>query len=102
MATVYRNGHSHAYKSIRRGGKVTSEYRGAGVLAELRAEVDAAERARREASRDADRAWRGALEAAEQEVVAMFEQVESVTAEAVAAAGYYRHHRGEWRRAGRG
>jgi hypothetical protein len=31
MALVYRNGRAYAYKSIRRGGRITSEYRGSGA-----------------------------------------------------------------------
>src|SRR5262249_1606950 len=35
MALVYRNGRPYLYRSVRRDGRVTSEYRGSGEVAEL-------------------------------------------------------------------
>ena len=60
MATIYRNGRAYRYKSIRRDGRVTSEYGGSGEFAALMAEIDAHERD----ERDQERFEREASEAA--------------------------------------
>ncbi len=94
MATVDRNGRFYSYRSVRRGGRVTSVYRGAAGAAER----DAAEAARRGDERLRERAWREALEADEQAVLAMFRAVEAAAAAALADAGCHRPKRGPWRK----
>ncbi len=49
MALVYRNGRPYLYRSVRRGGRVTSEYLGRGIDAQLIAALEA-DRARLEAT----------------------------------------------------
>jgi hypothetical protein len=98
MATVHRNGRPYSYKSVRRDGRVTSEYRGAGEIAELYEVLDEEARLLRQHERDRDRAWREHVDTGESEVASFCGQVDALAAAALQAAGFYRHHRGEWRR----
>jgi hypothetical protein len=98
MGLVARDGRPYYYRSVRRGGRVTSEYRGAGQIAELAASLDAVQRERREAERQAERAEREADERQEAAVAEWFDRIEALTRIAIEAAGYHRHRRGEWRR----
>jgi hypothetical protein len=97
MAVVERGGRPYYYRSVRRGGRVTSEYRGAGQIAALAASLDAVERAQREAERQAERAEREADQRQEAAVAEWFDRIEALTRIALEAAGYHRHRRGEWR-----
>jgi len=94
MATVDRNGRFYSYRSVRRGGRVTSVYRGAGELAER----DAAEAARLAHVRQRLRDWGEALDADERTVLEMFRRVEEAAATALADAGCHRPKRGPWRK----
>jgi hypothetical protein len=98
MGLVERDGRPYYYRSVRRGGRVTSEYRGAGRLAELAASLDAVEREQCEAERQAQRAEWEADERQEAAVAEWFDRIEALTRIALEAAGYHRHRRGEWRR----
>ena len=40
MALVHRNGRPYLYRSVRRGGRVTSEYMGGGIDAQLIAALE--------------------------------------------------------------
>jgi hypothetical protein len=40
MALVYRNGRPYLYRSVRRGGRVTSEYVAGGIAAQLIAALE--------------------------------------------------------------
>jgi len=83
-------------------GRVVREYVGAGPLAELIAAGDAADRAERAAAAAALRAERDRLAPAEAALAAMDGLTEALARAALGAAGFRRHHRGEWRRARRG
>lgn len=96
MAIVTRNGRAYAYRSVRRNGKVTSEYRGSGELAAVIALLDDEDRQERDWERAERRAEREATEAAEQPVVDYFEPVEDLTRAALFAAGFHQHER-QWR-----
>lgn len=82
---------SYSYRSIRRGGRVLTEYLGTGPLAQLLSQQREAERARVRAERQAD-AERTRL------VVEWSRWVDGVVRTALEAAGYHRHERGEWRK----
>jgi hypothetical protein len=75
MAVVYRNGRPYVYKSVRRDGRVTSEYRGSGEIAALVGALDQIETAERDSEREEARAERDEMEAAERILVAYFGQV---------------------------
>jgi hypothetical protein len=97
MALVYRDGRPYYYKSVRRGGRVTSEYQAAGEAAVLMARLDAAFRQRDE---DREEDWKAAvarLDAEERANAEMFDRVQSLVDAALVAAGYHRHKR-QWRK----
>jgi hypothetical protein len=97
MALVYRDGRPYYYKSVRRRGRVTSEYQGAGEAAVLMARLDAADRRRDEDRREDWKAEVERMEAEERANAEMFDRVQSLADAALVAAGFHRHKR-QWRR----
>lgn len=85
-------------RSRRENGRVVREYIGGGAPGALVARLDADERARCEAERDAVRAESEAVAALDTALAELNELVDLVTRAALAAAGYAQHHRGEWRK----
>lgn len=116
MGYIRRNGRAYYIRSIRRGGKVTSEYVGTGELAAIIALVDRDVRTLRRLRRleiDADRAerieanraerarlraFRERLQGADRIVAGHSRRVDKAVASALNALGYHRHHRGNWRK----
>jgi hypothetical protein len=98
MALVYRNGGPYLYQSIRRNGRVTSQYLAGGEDAFL---IDALERIERD-ERDSDlrhkRSERKQIDDLEQALDELAEQARDLARDALSAAGYHLHHRGEWRK----
>jgi hypothetical protein len=98
MALVYRNCRPYLYRSIRRGGRVTSQYLAGGEDAFL---IDALERIERD-ERDSDlrhkRSERKQIDDLERALDELAERARDVAHEALSAAGYHQHHRGEWRK----
>ena len=99
MAWETRNGVGHYYTRSKRGdGRVVREYIGTGPLAELIAAQDAERRAERERKRQSWNAERGELEALESAVDRFTDTLSQLTSLLLVNAGYYRHHRGRWRK----
>jgi hypothetical protein len=98
MALESRNGRVYYYTSQRVGGAVVRRYWGSGQLARSIAEYDAQLREDKKlrALDRKDRANRRAARAAE--LRDWLARVNEVVAEALTAAGWHRHHRGEWRK----
>ena len=97
MGLVYRNGRPYLYRSVRRGGKVTSEYVASGEAALLIHRMETVERDKRD-----DETWRrrnecGELEEVERGLNDLCKRAQMLAAEALTAAGFHQHHRGEWR-----
>ena len=92
-----RDGLLYYYRSIRRGGRVASEYVGRGEVAELVARVDAARRAQDGRAAAAWRDERRRLDEDDRSQAARFALVEALAGLALESAGYRRHNRGEWR-----
>lgn len=97
MAWEKRPGGRYYYRKKRIGRRVISEYVGAGLLAELIAELDQEERllaaekqAAFEAEVKAERDLVKRLNETESEIMALVKAV-------ILANGYYKHH-GQWRR----
>src|SRR5579884_1065856 len=84
----------------RRGDKVVSRYLGAGEVAALIAQMETGRRAEQDAEREQERQARAEIARQDQENAAYFAQVEALFRQAMEAAGYYRHNRGEWRKRG--
>jgi len=101
MAWQRRGSGLYFYRSVRRGGRVVKEYGGAGVigqLAELAAEAD---RLERETQNQAEEEQLAAIldTCGPENPLAQFSaEASRLVSEALTSAGYYRHHRGEWRR----
>ena len=99
MAWESRNGVGRYYtRSKRVGGRVGREYIGAGPVADLIAAQDAERRAEREAERQAWNAAKARIEDAEDAVERFSKRVTELTSLLLVDAGYYRHHRGRWRK----
>jgi hypothetical protein len=97
MALIFRNGRPRLQRSVRRGGRVTTEYRGSGEVALLIALMDAIDREERDEEQLESRAQREALEVVEGALNDYFDHVEDLARSALYAAGYHRPKR-EWRR----
>ena len=97
MALVKTPTTVHYYRSVRAEGKVKREYGGSGKTAHLAAAVAAERHRRRRQEREElianRRKWNEAC-APLDELIAMTDLL--VTA-SLLAAGYHRHHHGEWR-----
>jgi hypothetical protein len=109
-------GRPYYFKSVRRGGKVCSEYGGSGFLAvfkalleeedreveaQRRAEMREAKRAQavaRQAQRDDRRTLRKRLESIDGLMLDYHRRIGSAVEAILAALGYHRHARGHWRR----
>jgi len=85
-------------RSIRRHGRVYREYIGTGPVAELAAQLEAAERAQRQEERLALARDRQAAEQLEGFVDEVDSLVATLTRLALVSAGFHQHHRGAWRK----
>jgi len=94
-----RNGRGHYYtRSTREGRRIIRKYYGTGELGEIWAAIDEFARVAR-AERAA--AWSTEVDdlvELDKLVAAYVKSVEAAAHEALAAAGYKRHERGEWRK----
>lgn len=101
MAYESRNGRTYYYKKERQGKKVVSVYCGNGERAELWADITALgieERQLKAAERAAERASFAELARTPPALVELLAEARRQTAEALQAAGYHQHKRGEWRK----
>ena len=97
MGWETRGNGRYYYRKVRDGGRVRSEYLGAGVVAELLAEVDDLDRQRRQLE---DEARRAEVDAERRTAAALAEvdrMVQTMTAAVLIAEGYHTHRR-QWRR----
>jgi hypothetical protein len=93
-----RGNREYYYKSRRVGGRVVSEYFGPGTPGLAVATLDAEAAEEREEGREADREGWAALERADREVRATFDDAFAAFGRLMESMGYRRHRRGEWRR----
>lgn len=97
MGWETRGSGTYYYRKVRSGGRVRSEYVGAGVVAEMLADIDDDARHDAEVQR---RARRAEVDAERRTAAALAEvdrMVQTMTAAALIAAGYHTHRR-QWRR----
>ena len=97
MGWESRGNGRYYYRKVRRGGRVESEYIGAGVLAEAVAELAADARGDSAAAR---RAWAKTVQAERRHDAALAEvddMVRTMSAAVLIAAGLHTHRR-QWRR----
>ena len=98
MALVLRNGRFYVYRSVRRAGRVTSEYVGSGALAACHALCDLEEREDREEGRRQEREERKQADELDRALDELAEQAQALARDALNAAGYHQHDRGKWRK----
>jgi hypothetical protein len=85
-------------KSTKVNGRVVREYVGAGRVAALAAQLDALDREKREADREAARSTVAALAEIDGPLIELNTLAEGLARAALLVAGYQRHKRGEWRK----
>jgi hypothetical protein len=93
---AYRRG-GYWYRSKRNGGRVETEYLGAGPLGELAALMDAQEQERRQAEREAQAAEREAQAAIDGPLDAAAAELRRLVGEVLRSCGYH-SHKGQWRK----
>ena len=98
MGLVYRDGRPYLYRSIRRGGRVTSQYLARGTDALLIAALEADERDQRRCDLEEARGERREVDDLERALDEMAERARDLARKALTAAGAHLHHRGEWRK----
>lgn len=98
MGWKWINGNRYYYKSVREGGRVRSRYYGGGLSATLIAEMESIETAERIADRLDKRAARDEEREIGRALDSLAADARGAAAEALMAAGYRQHHRGEWRK----
>ncbi len=97
MALIYRDGRPYLYKSIRKGGRVTSEYRASGESAVLINTMEAIEREEREYERWREQQEREEDRDRQRELDEWVADVRALAHAALETAGFHRH-KGQWRR----
>jgi surface antigen len=99
MAWETRNGGGRYYtRSKRVHGRVVREYIGTGPAAEMIAALDAESQRERDERRTARKASQAELERSAALVDRSWKGVLGITRAVLVVNGYYRHHRGEWRK----
>ena len=99
MSWETRNGKGRYYvRTWREGGRIVREYIGAGAYGECVAADDARARAERVDEAAAARAEVEQLSELDKLVAASAQAARVVASQALIAAGYRRHQRGEWRK----
>jgi hypothetical protein len=79
-------------------GRVVRQYVGGGLTGQLAAQLDAVERAQRQADRAEQKAMRTEVEALDAELDELNDLADLLARAALLAAGYRQHKRGEWRK----
>jgi hypothetical protein len=98
MALVYRNGRPRLQRSVRRGGHVTTEYRGSGDVALLISRIEGIERDERDFEQWREREERERFDELDRALDDLNEEARLLARDALERAGYHQHKRGEWRR----
>ena len=98
MGWEKRGNRDYFYTAERVNGRVVKRYVGAGRVAELAAQLEALTRDQTATvDEDTRRAW-AELDALAAALGPLHELADSLTAAALVAAGFHRHHRGPWRK----
>jgi hypothetical protein len=90
-------GRRYYYKTEREGGRVKTQYFGAGESGRWISLLDAEDRDEREAKRNKRQAERQEYIAEERAVSEWFDSVQAVADAAMIAVGFHKH-KGQWRR----
>src|SRR5262245_41745978 len=98
MRLVIRGNGIYAYRSVRRNGKVTSEYLGSGLVAMLRAEDAEEEAEAKEAARESLRALEEEDLLIDEALGALARTAREAGRRALEESGYHLVARGRWRK----
>jgi hypothetical protein len=99
MGWESRRGQGRYYTRSRKvDGRVVREYIGTGLVGELAALVDAEDRAQRRAERERLEMAMSTLAAPDAALAELSRVSDALATMHLLAAGYRRHHRGEWRK----
>lgn len=98
MSYEMRGSHRYYYRARKVDGRVVKEYVGHGPGAEATAAQDAAARDDRLAAAEYRRVRRSQLNDLDRVADVAGASIETLLRASLVAAGYHRHHRGEWRR----
>jgi hypothetical protein len=98
MALVYRNGRPYLYRSVRRDGRVTSEYVACGAAALLLAQGDRLIHDMKTIALPEDPEERQQRDELERALDTLAADARARAHAALIEAGYHQHKRGEWRR----
>lgn len=98
MGWKLRNGRRYFYRSVRRDGRVVTEYVGTGEVAALIAKIDGVKRDLKKLDALDWRDERDRLVAIDRRQAGRFNLVEALVRLTLESAGFHRHQRGEWRR----
>ena len=85
-------------RSKRVGGRVCREYIGTGEIGALAAELDAADRNKRDVQRRSRQLEQEHIEQTDRSVTEFDELCRKLMGVALQAVGYHQHKRGEWRK----
>jgi predicted NAD-dependent protein-ADP-ribosyltransferase YbiA (DUF1768 family) len=96
MAYERRGSKSYYYRAKKQNGYVIKEYLGRGERAERAALEDAQKKVKRERDRADRREW----EAMDEHIAQLHQLTKLLSHSHLVAAGFYQHHRGEWRKRG--
>ena len=97
MGWETRNGRQYYYQKVREGNRVISRYIGRGETAHLIADFERLTNHSLQAMSLIQKREAEAQKQQEIELDAHCAAVESIFRQAMAAAGYHQHNRGEWR-----
>ena len=97
MGWEYRNGRRYYYRKKRRGGRVVSEYCGAGEYITLMANLEESFRDMARLEREQQKEEREAQRAIDRELDRVGGELRALVAAALLASGYHQH-KGQWRR----
>jgi hypothetical protein len=92
-----QRGNGYYYRKRKIGGRVVSEYIGAGYLAEQQAERDQLEREREAQERAAWQRMVNEQRETDQELDQLEQTIKALVSVQLQAAGYHKH-KGQWRR----
>lgn len=85
------------YRKVRDGDAVRSEYVGCGTFAEAIAQIDRAERCKREMKRQQNREERRAVKAEARRIDDTIRRITRLTHAALLVSGFHTH-KGQWRK----
>lgn len=92
------NGRRYFYRVIRDGDRTVTEYAGGGIVGQLAADMQAAERVQAATQRNQERLNRKQFQAADQLVRKLGQLSDCLMKAILLAHGYHQHDRGRWHR----